>query len=300
MEIIPAKTWSEVKAAIAEVRNRYGITKTILDNGAEYVRHNDIFFRGQSDSKWDLLTTLERSSSEEFTVERYMHYATECVHEIESFTNRKWNVKSMPDINQELKAEGGNSFRCHLPHYDFLVYLRHHGFPSPLLDWTESPFIAAFFAYSTARLDTDAAIYCYIERPYGSKGGIGGEPIITLLGPYVSTHRRHFAQKAWYTTSSYLLRSDASHHFCKHNNVFARDNPQQDIVVKIQLPGADKIEALRELDDYNINYFTLFHDEESLVKTMAMRSFEIERKPSIILGPDHDENGDEGSTKNDL
>ncbi len=68
--------------------------------------------------------------------------------------------------------------------------------------------------------------------------------------------------------------------------------------MKIVLPGADKIEALRELDDYNINYFTLFHDEESLVKTMAMRSFEIDKKPAIILGPDRDEDDDddEGGT----
>ncbi len=131
METIETKNWAEVKSAIAMVREKYAKNEIVLKNGDKILRPNRILFRGQSNAGWDLLTTLERASREEFTVERYMHYARECVHEIESFTNRKWDVKPIHEIRQELKDHGGDGYRCHLPHYDFLIYLRHHGFPFP-------------------------------------------------------------------------------------------------------------------------------------------------------------------------
>jgi hypothetical protein len=70
--------------------------------------------------------------------------------------------------------------------YSYMAHLRHNGFPSPLLDWTRSPYVAAFFAFSKPQSD-EVAIYGFAESPNNSKFGSSTEPQIQLLGQYVKT-----------------------------------------------------------------------------------------------------------------
>jgi len=277
MKIIRPKSWAGFKRAIEDVRKEFGTYIRELDNGEVYKMDNRILFRGQADSEWPLQTTLERATHKRLHVLQYLNHATRGVKEIESFTGNNWHTKPFPEMEKEIN-EKQDTFRVCLPSYDYLVYLRHHGFPSPLLDWTESPYIAAFFAFSESVKSKRVAIYCYIERPESVKGGTGGSPMITVQGPYVKTHKRHFAQKAWYTVATKWEYSEERHYFCKHEDIFNSNEfskiNKQDVLIKIELPTRIRKEALKELSDYNINFFTLFQSEDSLIKTIAMKTFD--------------------------
>jgi hypothetical protein len=52
---------------------------------------------------------------------------------------------------------------------------------------------------------------------------------------------------------------------------------EQDLLIKITLPTKQRRPALEELNDYNINHFTLFQTEDALIKALAIREFEVER-----------------------
>jgi len=49
------------------------------------------------------------------------------------------------------------------PAYSYLAHLRHNGFPSPLLDWTQSPYVAAYFAFARPQGE-QVALYVYCEQ----------------------------------------------------------------------------------------------------------------------------------------
>jgi FRG domain len=268
---IKLKKWAEFHEAISEVRDQYGMAERNLPDGKVFKRKNKILFRGQSSADWLLETTLERKTNIRLDTLAYVQKATRFSNEIESFTGYRWDLPSYSDLKKETNKIQ-DSFRPHLACYPYLVYLRHHGFSSPLLDWTESPFIAAFFAYANP-ITQDASVYCYIEQPNLTKGGTGGSPSIKTMGPYVTTHKRHFSQKAWYTIATQWDYKKKKHYFCSHEDIFQRNDQHQDVLVKIILPSSERKTALSALSDYNINYFTLFQDEEALIKTFAMSAF---------------------------
>jgi hypothetical protein len=270
-------SWDEFLPLILDIRQRYGASTRELPDGIPYSKKNQLLFRGEpeADSKSALETTLERTSPRRFDVLQYMKVIDSCVNELESFTGTQWNTKSYPEVEEEIKRVQ-DSMRLHLPNYDYLVYLRHHGFPSPLLDWTASPYIAAYFAFYGQVKAERAAIYVYIENPISPKSMQGGSPMISVQGPYVTTDPRHFVQQAWYTVATEWSYEREEHSFCPHADVFCVPDRTQDVLIKITVPTAQRSRILRDLNDYNINHFTLFQSEDSLVKALAMKRFDMD------------------------
>lgn len=233
-------------------------------------------FRGQSDSKWSLTTTLERYTKDKLSLKEYYHLILSVKPQIETFTGETWKIKELGEYLDWLKS-GKASMMVDFPGYNYMVYLRHHGFPSPLLDWTRSPHIAAFFAFchaSTAK--GRVSIYVFCEYPEGGKSGIGGEPYIHSIGPYIRSHRRHFLQQSEYTICIVDHNDDWS--YAPHEDAFAREDPDQDLLWKFNIPTTERFKVLEMLDDYNLNAFSLFGSEESLMETMALRELHFRER----------------------
>lgn len=258
MKTFSLKNWREFEPLINEIRQKYGSHKI-----KDFKLSNQILFRGQADSGWPLKTTLERASDKTWTVRSYCNAVIDCSPEILSFTDGTWQLPHRNELKEELD-DTFHARRPYIPLYEYIVYLRQHSFPSPLLDWTSSPYIALFFALADKTNNENGTVFVYIETPQGVKSTTGGSPQIDVQGPYIKTHKRHFLQKAWYTIATNANPETKDHQFLRHDQVFENQVAsvvEQDVILKIVIPTELRMEILDYLDYYNINYFSLFQTE---------------------------------------
>lgn len=234
--------------------------------------HSHYLFRGQADSSWNLKTTLDRADDTNWSFSKYFRLISIARPQIETFTNNRWDIDNWPDL-REWATKYDNLHSTQFPGYEYLVYLRHHGFPSPFLDWSRSPYVAAFFAFITPHSDR-VAIYIYQEYSGHGKSGSSKDPQIARFGPYVRSHSRHFLQQSEYTIAAQY--NDEMWHFAQHEDVFSRSEQHQDKLWKLTLPSTERNKVLRTLDAHNLNSFSLFQTEESLLKTIAVREIELQ------------------------
>jgi hypothetical protein len=256
MQQTTVTTWDELLGKVDELRTKLHENLSLV-------------FRGQANSGWRLSATLERTQGR-MLFKDYCRIIERIKPQIESLTSMQWEIPEYPEV-EELSTEYENfdhalwCGRC--PGYDYMVYLRHHGFPSPLLDWTRSLYVAAFFAFSTAReTDQQVSIYALWNQPNRLSGNKIGT--IYRYGPYVRTHRRHFLKQSEYTLCMFY---DDDWWFDYYDEVFDKGLHQQGQCHKFMIPYKERKRVLKLLDEHNLNAFSLFGSEESMMQTLAER-----------------------------
>ncbi len=228
-------------------------------------------YRGVGNSEYKLESTLDRIQKG-MRCSLYLDIIKVVREHVATCTGRKWDMET----NEPKIRLGGLDLP--LATYEFMAYLRHNGFPSPLVDWTKSPYIAAFFAFRD--------IYCKAEHVsiFAYRGDImpGGDPSIPsmrILGPSIKTSRTHYLQQSEY--SMCFREENGDKCFATHEDV-KWDVEERDIMIKYIIPVSERTKVLRKLDSMNITAYSLFDSEPTLMETLALR--EIVFKMRNCLG----------------
>ena len=110
-----------------------------------------MWFRGQSDYSWSLVPSVQRKDD---MGEHYEQYIT---------TN--FMIQTM-----RLNANTSNRY----DRAAWLTLMQHYGLPTRLLDWSESPLVALYFALSSDKdAETDAAVWVLNPMKLNKKVGYG-------------------------------------------------------------------------------------------------------------------------------
>jgi len=160
-----------------------------------------------------------------------------------------------------------------------MVHLRHHGFPSPLLDWTANSQKAAFFAFENIP-DGAKQVAIYTFRNYtGHMPDMSNmlEPTTIEIGPNFPEIERHENQESSYTmcVKQDNLRDFRNARFVSieediNKSGFYTDSngndvdldSVQNVTCKYTIPVSERNKVLKKLQKMNINRCSLFEETE--------------------------------------
>lgn len=244
-------SWEDFEQSLADINDK---AKQLYEKyGCKFFP----LFRGVSDSQYHLESTLDRiKKGARFS--DYQRILKIVCEDVATCTGKKWDMEI-----EEPKVLSGRNFDLPIPTYEFMAYLRHNGFPSPLIDWTKSPYIAAFFAFRKVCPQVEyVSIFCGLWNLQ-----CGDNPYIYTLGSTIATSLTHYLQQSEYSIC--IRKEDGEIYFAKHEDV--EENEDEGVLIKYDIPVSERQKVLRKLDSMNITAYSLFGSEPSLMETLALR-----------------------------
>lgn len=252
---------------------------------------SDPLFRGQRNCDWRLETTLERER-EGVSLSEYLRTMCQVHVRVDVSVPMRW-----PNLEEEVDGLSQRGLRSIVlfPTVEehttailsFMAYLRHHGFPSPFLDWSRSPYVAAFFAFEWADPHAEE-VAIYVFREY--TGAVGdardtGTPHASVIGPgLLGTSNRHVRQQSEYSLcvrrvspgpglDSYVF---ADHEAAINITGFRVEGGREldvpdaeNVVTKYTIPAGERNAVLASLAEKGITRQRLFaHDVENLLEDL--------------------------------
>ena len=237
---------AELTAAIVAISRRFGDSRA--------------WWRGQEDASWKLAPSLYRrelADSESNLIVRFRLMAGARYH----------------------KCPGPDDF------FGWLFLMQHYCLPTRLLDWSESPLVALYFAIEESFADDrDAAVWAMWPANMNLKQ-LGREAI---LMPTSSDLQRlsieAFVKNSQNPDSRILAvltaQSDLRHMmqqsaFTIHGSDTPMDELQgaEDFLVRIRIPATSKKSFRQVLALYGVSRASLFPDLENLAKELASLKF---------------------------
>lgn len=233
----PFLTWREFKSEFdAYLPKR---------NPCDELRFSDYIFRGQMDADFELVSSFDRIVPS-------------------TTTDRTAEFRRWLGFFRYLRRHIGSPID-HLGQDETMSLAQHYGVSTRLLDWTYSPYVAAFFAFfDSLRLrrddDGDVAI-CAIHLAGFRKAAAGQFEVIETRG---QDNVRARNQLGRFIVNRSKYRS--------LDQYISEASPETaETLVKFTVPGSERIKALNDLLLMGISPVEIYPDHEGIAMYVRLR-----------------------------
>jgi len=227
----PLKSWDAFKERL----------NTYLSKPPE--QRQKFFFRGHAndaDQKWSLSPTIDRLERTFDSDQERENFLAELLRAFQEECHGLWIPGEYPDTNDDRG-------------WEFLG--RHHGLPTTILDWTQSPYAGAFFAFEQPT-DADAVSVWVLNTTALNFEQIDG-----------------IEWDSFEDTIRYNIR--AAEQRGASMRVKITKPPVEKILadglIRLDIPASERVAALADLDEMQINGRSLFRDLGGAARTAAIR-----------------------------
>ena len=238
----------------------------------DLLEYEKYVWRGQRCDDWKLVPTIDRLI-QNGSVSQLEHH--------------KFQTQHLENFKLAVRGRRGSNPSKICDENDWWALGQHHGLATPLLDWTKSPFVAAFFAFiETGTSQTEYRAIFALHQPtieeqakekcfnenlsraeqreeadrMGRSLGIlnlakhHAEPELIFIRPFSDENQRLLNQSGLFTRS---LTKESIESWVSSNHS-AGDKGKT--LIKFLIPNKEREKCLRTLNRMNINPLSLFPD----------------------------------------
>ncbi|MDX4066616.1 FRG domain-containing protein [Aliarcobacter skirrowii] len=214
---------------------------------------DEVWYRGQCTFEWDLIPSFFRLKEDSITTETSL---------LDIFIQNSSTLLTTPSNP-----------------IDWIFIMQHYGIPTRLLDWTENPLVALYFAVEDYRNQIDGSLWLLKPKVLNNKA-INIPTIPMYNDKSVSEHMENkdavYAKKpaAILATrnNSRLQIQDGVFTIHMRNGKDIHDD-SSDYLLKIKIPASSKEKIYNQLKLLGINKFRLFPELSNIKDIIEQKKF---------------------------
>jgi hypothetical protein len=230
--------------------------------------HTSFLFRGQACSDWPLWTSFDRLM-EPLQVPKQVRIEAIYEASLADFFRHGMEMGTLANLDR-LSGKAFETVQADsLLINELEAFAQHYGLPTRLLDWSRSPYVAAFFAACEPEKCQSGYISVWCLDVVEARA-VTNEHDLVIRDQAIDSEKRQVWQRGAFTVNrTNLTRTD---HIFLLDQRKLRADPRVPVLLNCKIPVKESPAMLRDLDYMRINYLSVYPDIEGLIKDTRYRT----------------------------